>query len=329
MPRPRSPSVAAVKAKLLARLRDGLHRPGQRFFSNRGLAQTFGVSYQTAHRLIAELEAEGALERRAASGTYVAGSAPRLKGAELLFHARARRPDSFGARLLELLLGRLRRAAVSTRVTFVEGDAVEPSSRHHPIVWECPAIAHALARARHYVLLLNDRPPPGLAASFIDSVSTDDFSGGAAAAELLRSACPGSRCGVFAGPSTDQRSRQRVAGFQAILPESTVVCAETWYFDKAIDLAPRMLRYRGVFACNDRLAEAIMKAAEVAQRPPPKLVGFDDAPISEQLNFTTIAIPWDDIVEGAVNVIQRRLAGEAGPAAQLLFAPRPVMRGVD
>jgi DNA-binding GntR family transcriptional regulator len=68
MPRFRSDKVAVVKAKLIARLNDGFHRPGDRFLSNREVANCRGLSYQTAYRVIAELESEGYLKRRAASG---------------------------------------------------------------------------------------------------------------------------------------------------------------------------------------------------------------------------------------------------------------------
>ena len=58
MSRPRSAHVTEVKAALAARLRGHLAHPGGRFFSTRAVAQRFSVSYQTAHRLLAELEAE-------------------------------------------------------------------------------------------------------------------------------------------------------------------------------------------------------------------------------------------------------------------------------
>ncbi|MFA7235649.1 MAG: GntR family transcriptional regulator, partial [Phycisphaeraceae bacterium] len=91
MPRPRSEHVAVVKQKLAARLNDGLHRPGSRFMSNRAIAEQFGVSYQTAHRLACELEAEGLLERRPFAGTFVAGRRRGYRGVHLIFNARAGR----------------------------------------------------------------------------------------------------------------------------------------------------------------------------------------------------------------------------------------------
>ena len=62
MPRPRSRKVEDVKRKLQTRLAEGVYRAGERFISARELAANFGVSYQTADRLINELCAEGHLE---------------------------------------------------------------------------------------------------------------------------------------------------------------------------------------------------------------------------------------------------------------------------
>jgi len=326
MSRPRSRTTAEVKAKLVMRLQGGLYRPGQRFFSNRSLAQTFGVSYQTAHRLITELESEGLLERRPASGTYIAGPVTRLRGVELLFHPRAKRDGSFGARLLAGIRAALQEEGIAARVRFVR-DTTKPNPAYYPVVWECPKLVTQIARERRYVLLLNDRPTAGLSVSLIDSVSTDDYSGGACAAELLRERLPAGRWAVLAGPSGDERSRQRVAGFTAICPEARIVSAESWYFEDAMRVAPHVLAYGGVFCCNDRLAEAVIAAARQTHRPTPTLVGFDDTPVSERLNFTTIAIPWVEIVRGSIDVIKRRLAGNHGPAAQLIFAPQAIVRG--
>ena len=56
MARPRSEKVQQLKRHLLSRIEEGYLRPGDRFLSNRALSTQFGISYQTAHRLIAELE---------------------------------------------------------------------------------------------------------------------------------------------------------------------------------------------------------------------------------------------------------------------------------
>ncbi len=324
MARPRSESTLLVKSKLIARLQDGCHPPGRRFFSNRAVAGHFGVSYQTAHRLIKELEAEGWLERRAASGTFVAGPSHDLKGANLIFHERAKRAGSFGARLLADLRRALAAADIATKVTWsADGDAVVRDDRWLPVLWECgPALAK-LAASRRFLLVLNDSPPPGLASGFADSVATDDFSGGVAAAELLRTVGPPRRLAVLAGPKNDRRSQRRVAGFHDHAPKAEVFWAASWFSEAAERLAPRIAArgFAGVFCCNDRFAEALLATGTAAA-----VVGFDDAPVAERLNLTTIAVPWEEIVTGAVDIVRRRLAGGTGAAAQLIFAPRPVMR---
>jgi hypothetical protein len=324
MARPRTEHTLLVKAKLIARLRDGFHPPGQRFFSNRALAEHFGVSYQTAHRLIQELGAEGWLERRAAAGTYVAGPSAALVGAELVFHERGRRAGSFGARLLADLQQALKEAGVATRVRWTPDDGeARPDERWLPVLWDCPRVLAEQAARRRFLVVLNDRPPPGLAAGFVDSVATDDFSGGAAAAQILRAAGPGRNLAVLAGPKGDRRSQQRVAGFQTYAPKAKVFFAGSWFAEDASRIAPRVAKgpFAGVFCCNDRLAEALLAAGTKAA-----VVGFDDAPVAERLNLTTIAVPWAEIVAGAVDIVRRRLAGGTGAAAQLIFAPRPVMR---
>lgn len=327
MARPRSAHTLLLKDKLMARLRDGFHAPGQRFFSNRAIADQFNVSYQTAHRLVRELQAEGWLERRAASGTYVTGPATMLQGAELFFHPRARRTGSFGARLRSELTEALGDAGIRCRTTWAEAGA-KPDRMWLPVLWECPAETARLAAARRFVLLLNDRPPPGLAAAYVDSVATDDFSGGAAAAELLRAVAPARRLAVLAGPRHDARSVQRVAGFHLHAPKAEVYWAPTWYAEDALKLARRIVArgWAGVFCGNDRLAEALLRTCVAAKMPRPALVGFDDAPVAESLDLTTIAIPWRALVEGAVAIAQRRVAGGSGSTAQLMFTPRPVVR---
>src|SRR4051812_37706484 len=108
MARTRSAKVTHIKTELANRLRDGAYRPGDRFLSARELASGFSISYQTAHRLLDEMCSEGLVERRAASGTYVPGGESALSEVRLIFASRARRPQSFGARLLEGLTERLR-----------------------------------------------------------------------------------------------------------------------------------------------------------------------------------------------------------------------------
>ncbi len=330
MARPRSPHVLEVKAALAARLQSDFAHPGGRFLSTRAVAQRFAVSYQTAHRLLGELQEEGLLQRRAASGSYVPGTRTALEGVQLIFHPRAKRKGSFGAHLLERLEAALALQGVSVVRSWPEAGAVSRRREtYYPVVWECPAAIRAAADARTFALCLNDRPPVGLGGTYVDAVTTDDFSGGACAAELLKERT-GHADGfaVLAGPADDVRSVQRVAGFRAHAGVTRVISADSWYVEAGTAKAAAILATKpvGIFACNDRLAEAVIAFCAAQGIPRPPLVGFDNAPVAERLRLTTIGIPWTTMVAQAVSVIGERLQGSTASARLISLAHEPVMR---
>ena len=101
------------------------------------MAELFGVSYQTAHRLIAELCADGVLQRRPQSGTYLPGGVRHLVGAQVLFHPRAAQESSFGSKLLSLLGRRLDADRIAWTLELVEGSpAIAPD--RVAVIWESP-----------------------------------------------------------------------------------------------------------------------------------------------------------------------------------------------
>jgi hypothetical protein len=323
----RSEKVDDVKRRILGRLEHGFYQSGDRFLSNRDVAELFGVSYQTAHRLISELCDEGVLERRPQSGTYVPGGVRPLIGAELLFHPRSAAPESFGAKLLALLTRRLDAERIDWKLSHGGVDAT-PALDRLPVVWECPVASAGAIDRRRPAILIDDRPHRGLESLFIDSVWTDDFSGGACAAQLLATQTRAARgFTVLAGPDDDPRSRMRVEGFLSVLP-ATVISAGAWFFAEGLAAADKVIATQpvGLFCCNDQLAAAVIKFCREQRVAPPPLVGFDDAPIAETLNLTTIGIPWDELVDGVVRIAKRRLAGDRSTSSHQMFHPRPVIR---
>ncbi|HEX9995906.1 MAG TPA: GntR family transcriptional regulator [Abditibacterium sp.] len=327
MPRSRSARVEEVEARLRLRLTQGVYRAGDRFPSAREVAAHFAISYQTAHRILAGLEGEGLLERRLKSGTFVPGGKRVWDGAHLFFSERARREGSFGARLLEKLTRRLARDGVHFKISW--GDATKIKRDFFPVAWENPTVIAECIRAHHPALLLNDRPAPGLSATYLDCVAVDDFSGGASAAQLLtRRLGEKSPLAVLGGPQGDGRSQARVGGFLSLAPQSAVFAAQSWFHEAGFELASAVLGSgaHGVFCANDRLAQGIFDWCRENAQSPPVLVGFDDAPIAETLGLTTIAIPWDELVGGAGEILKRRLNGDAGAARQILITPRPILR---
>jgi hypothetical protein len=330
MARARSTHVTNVKAALVARLRSGLAHPGGRFLSTRAVATRFDVSYQTAHMLLAEIAAEGLLHRRAASGSYIPGRPATRRGVELIFDARARRRGSFGARLLKLLeVGFAARDIAVVRSWAAHDSPCGLRAHYYPIVWECRAAIQEAAAQRRFALCLNDRPPPGLSGGYVDAITTDEFSAGACAAELLKTRT--SRVAGFAvlgGPRQDVRSRQRIAGFCDHVRQARVVYADSWYLEAGRAPAAEILAWQpaGIFACNDRLAEAVLQHARAARVSPPPLVGFDDAPVAERLGLTTIGLPWETLVADAIELAAARLAGDTSPAKLITLSHEPIVR---
>jgi len=323
--------VHDVKLKLLSRLRDAPNRPGQQFLSNRAIARLYQISYQTADTLVRELVLEGHLERRAASGTYYPGRERIGVGVQLLFHPRAKRKNSFGSRLLDELTAQLDREKISWRMSWT----TKPSSRpqafdacRYPVIWERLDLVDLAVRLDRHALLLNHRPPPGIGSSLIDSVSVDDFSGGAAAAQYLRRKFPSSkRIAILSGPVDDARSNARVDGFLSLV-DATVVASPTWYYEGALSVADRVLAAggEGIFCCADRLAEGIVRRciARGLKRPP--LISFDDAPIAQWLNLTTMAIPWKEMVSAALGVIKHRQFDDSSSAITQLISTKLIER---
>src|SRR5690606_26112430 len=137
---------------------------GDRFLSNRAVATQYGISYQTAQRLLSALVSDGLLVRRAGSGTYLPGGEGKLCGVDLLFNTRAKRRGSFGAKLLSLMRGKLQRLGVETSVRLIDPTAAPLLERplgRLPVIWDLPAVVQQAAEAARQAIVLNDRPAIG------------------------------------------------------------------------------------------------------------------------------------------------------------------------
>jgi DNA-binding LacI/PurR family transcriptional regulator len=205
----------------------------------------------------------------------------------------------------------------------------KPAPDNFPVIWEMPEVLKSVRESRRYALLLNDRPAPGLLASLIDAVTTDDFSAGVCAAEVFLERIPRGKCfAVVGGPRDDERSTNRVNGFLRIGPGAKVFYAGGWHVEDVTGIAAKVLAARpeGIFCANDRLAQGILEYCRQQDITAPPLIGHDNAPIAEELHLTTIETPWDEMVGAAVDLARKRLAGYSGPARQIFLAQRPVLR---
>jgi hypothetical protein len=319
MGRGRTVRINQVKERLKRRLTEGHYRAGERFLSNRALAERYELSYQTADRLIREFCAEGLLERRPCSGTYVPGVPEHREGAELCFDERARESGSFGSRLLEELRLSLAQRSVPCRVVW---NPAELDPKWFPVAWERPMPIGTRC------LILDRRPEHGLESLHQDSVCIDDFGGGACAAQIVLVTL--GRMGpyvVFGGPANDPRCGERARGFLSVLSSVVIPCGLSR--EDAFLAAPQVLACHpaAVFCASDRLADGLLAYCRETGGQTPKVVGFDDDPIAESLDLTTIAIPWSDVVRAASDIIARRMDDSAGSCIHLTVTPRPILRG--
>ncbi len=327
MARPLSPKRQKIKQDVLSRLEEGYLRPGDRFYSNRSLAQHFGISYQTAHRLISELEAEGYLQREAGSGTYVAGASQVPHTVEFFFNERSRNPGSFGANLKQRLEHFFQLKGIPHQVQWSRASSrLTPLT--YPILWESSSLLGRLLKTAGFGMLISQHPPSGLENPFIDSVEVDDFAGGVLAGQVLRKRWKCRQPMIFAGPKYDSRSDSRIGGFQQVFPGSPIIHSKEWHYESALKVVEKILRTRqdGIFCANDRLAQAVQMTYRAKGKPLPVLMGFDDAPVASEIGLSTIGIPWDDFVHAVAEQARKRLDGDNRTARRVVLAPRVIIR---
>jgi DNA-binding transcriptional regulator YhcF (GntR family) len=320
--------IDEIRGILRAMVCDEFRRAGQRFVSARYLSQRFKISYQTAHRLLTELEGDGLILRRAGSGSFIAGQKKALRSALLIFAARAKRSGSFGDLLLRQLVLKMEAMEIPFEIIFGGVSPKQIREDVYPVLWELPRLMHDLSADYRFLLVLHDKPPAGIGSLFADSISVDDFSGGISAGQVLSRYSP-RRPVVIGGPASDRRSQNRIDGFRQIFPSAKVIVAETWFFHSAVRkiAAPlSSIHADAIFCCSDRLAEAALTCYEKLQIPAPIVIGFDNAPVAESLGLPTIGIPWEEVARAATAVIRKRLDGRTDHANGIVLPLVPVIR---
>jgi len=322
MARPVSAKVRAIRKELRERLVSAPPGPGRNFFSNRSLAAHYGISYQTAHRILASLAEEGLLQRRRGAPSLVAGEVERLTKVALVMGSRAYEEGTFGSRLRGLLESALEGEGIA--FDRVGPEAVEACA--YPVFWNVEP-PRAFLEMHRFCLLLNARPALGLSAGWVDTISVDNYAGGMMAGELLRDRFGLRRTAVLGGPKGDPRSRARIAGFRAVFPKAACLEAGSWGYRLPKGIAAELSGFKpeGVFCVNDRLAIRL-KGIYGAGGLPFRLVGFDNAPAAAEEGLSTVGIPWQGLVRAALAVIRGRLRGRRETARDQILRLEPVLR---
>ncbi len=186
-------------------------------------------------------------------------------------------------------------------------------------------------------LVVVDRDLPDAA---VDSVLTDNAQGGWLATRHLielghrRIAC-------ITGPSDLTPSADRVTGYRRAMREEGIPIDEAlivkgdFQYDSAYRASIQLLQMQdpptAIFACNDLMAVAVMRAAlEQGQRVPDDLsvVGFDDVRLAAFANppLTTIAQPKHEIGAVAATMLLKRMRNHERPAHRQVFETSLVIR---
>ena len=349
---------------LLGEIASGKHAPGTRLPSEAALVKRFGVSRPTVGRALRDLQAEGLIERRAGSGTYVraASIAPQSGSSKLGLLVPARGTTE----IFDLICGELAGLA---------------RAQDHALLWEGSTLSHhdadltvqeALAISKRFieqrvrgvffapfemtagqekanntiaerfrsagipVILLDRDLAPFPQRSGFDLVGIDNFAAGYLAAEHLIKL--GARHLAFLGrPSIAPTVDARIAGAREALLRHSLDTPRTWIQtgDPADARFVRLLtaarRWDGFICANDLAAAHLLRSLEKNHVRVPtdvRVVGFDDAKYASLLgiSLTTIHQPTRGLALTAWRAMLERIADPSLPARSLLLTPRLVVR---
>lgn len=340
-------SVLAVEKSLLytrlstalkQRIEAGEWGYGAMLPSEHELCEVYNVSRGTVRQAMAELEAEGLVRRERGRGTFLAHSGiqtiPKLNHQSTISFIVPYVRDSFIPSILLGLESIARHNGCSVVFNHVENDLSQQDEALrkalsqgldsivlYPVSsQEAGPVLRDLA-ARRFPLVIVDRTIHGLQS---DAVTSDNFGGGVIATQHLLSL--GHRHVAFLSwiePATSMEYRRlgyRQALQEAGLPNDPALEWEVVGYPD-IDqtaLEQRLLqtgRPTAIFAANDQLAMAVLRAARAARLSIPDdlaLVGFDNLDISAQLDIplTTIAQPAFEIGRVAGELVLMRLSQE-------------------
>lgn len=357
------PKHLDVSRQLRADIASGRYAPAMRLPGEPQLAVRFGVSRPTVSRALADLRAEGLIERRAGSGTYVrsgpAAVAPtRLLG--LLI------PGLGTTEIFERICGELACLARGREYSLLWGGSAQPRQDTDPTpehaeeicqqfirqkvsgVFFAPfelapqqeqpnrRLAERLREAGIPVVLLDRDVLSFPGRSDFDLVGIDNVAGGFLLADhLLKLGC--NRLFFVARPFSAPTVEARIAGVREALVRRKVEPPPDWVRlgDPADLKFVRSLtagHQADAFICaNDHTAAVLMRSLESAGVRVPRevrVVGFDDAKYATLLSvpLTTIHQPCRDIASVAFSAMLQRIAEPATPPRAFALTPRLVVR---
>jgi len=357
------PKHKLISRHLLSEIGSGRYKPGSRLPSESQLVQQFRVSRPTVGRALRDLEAEGLIERRAGSGTYVRSNTgervstrifglivPGLASTEIFQIicgeiASLARVHDFG-----LLWGGSTNPRVDTDASLKHADEIcmQFIERRISGVFFAPAelvagqeesntkLAESLREAGIPVVLIDRDLLNYPERSDFDLVCIDNMAGGYMVAEhLIKLGCR--RISFVARPLSAATVDARVAGIREALVRNRLEPGLGWVHsgDPADLKFARSLaagRQADAFICaNDDTAAVLLRSLQSQGIRVPhdvRVVGFDDVKYATLVSppLTTIHQPCRDIAVVAFRTMLDRLADPTLPTRHISLPPRLVVR---
>lgn len=352
-----------ISQELRIEIAAGAYSASNRLPSESQLVERFGVSRPTVARALRDLQAEGLIERRAGSGSFVKSGAQADNAARVLGLLVPERGET---EIFETICGELGALARVNDFGLLWGGSAMPfadrdSTPDHAIevcqqfieksvagVFFAPLeyspdkervnreLLQSLRQVGIPVVLLDRDVGQFPSRSDFDLVSLDNFHAGFMLAEhLIRLGCR--RLRFVTRPGSAPTVDARIGGVrEAIIRNGQKadanLVAQGDPSDKkfATSLQPGK-KCDGIICANDFTAAELLKSLAAANIEVPakvRVAGFDDVRYATllQVPLTTIHQPCRDIAQTAFRAMQERIKEPTIPPRTLTLAPRLVVR---
>jgi DNA-binding LacI/PurR family transcriptional regulator len=352
-----------ISRHLLTEIAAGKYSTSGRLPSEAQLVKQFEVSRATVTRALRDLIAEGIIERKAGSGTFVRDSknlASATRQIGLLI------PGLGTTEIFEIICGELASLGRRGEYTLLWGGSAHPrldqdGSREHARelcdqfierrvtgVFFAPfeltvgkdeinrTIADRFSEAGIPVVLLDRDLLPFPQSSHFDVVGLDNVAAGYLLAQhLIKLGCK--QIAFVVRPLSAPTVERRYAGVREAMAGHNIELAPDWLQvgdpqdSKFVTSLMAGKRWDAVICANDWTAAQLIRTIEKNHFRVPqdiRVVGFDDAKYATLVSvpLTTIQQPCRDIAITAFQTMLSRIAEPTLPARNILLPPRLVVR---
>jgi len=357
------PKHNEISSYLQTEISAGRYKEGARLPSEVQLVKQFAVSRPTVARALRDLEADGLVERRAGSGTYVSSNIKRNSASRILGLLV---PGLASTEIFQIICGEIASLARVNEYGLLWGGSTNPRvdtdaslkhaeelckqfiEREISGVFFAPAelqpgqeqanskLAESLREAGIPVVLLDRDLLDFPRRSDFDLVGIDNMTGGYMLAEhLIKLGCR--KIFFVARPLSAVTVDARIAGVREALVRNRIEPEPRWIRlgDPGDVKFVRSLvagRQAEAFICaNDETAAVLMRSLESQGVRTPhdvRVVGFDDVKYATLVSvpLTTIHQPCRDIAIIAFRTMMERLAEPTLPTRSIMLTPRLVVR---